>query len=556
MLLPIVHRELRVAARRRGTYWLRFWLALAMLGMWLCLLRFGQSSLPASQQGQSLFRASGILALGFCLFAGAFLTADCLSEEKREGTMGLLFLTELKGYDVVLGKLIATSVHGFYGLLAVLPFVGLPLLMGSVTAGEFWRIALALAATLFLSLSIGMLVSALWLRGRQTMTLTLVIMFLLAGIPPELGWLASSWAKGGAWRVLLGLSPPYLFWAGLDANYSAPAFWTSFCAILVLACGALLFPSLYAPRAWRETGEPARVERGRGWRGLGLGSAGNRLLRRGLLDVNPFYWLAGRDPTPRWTAWCLLVPLFCVWAFFMLASLTRRGSSQAVFATVSIVTAYLMHQVLKYLVTVEASRRLSEERRSGTIEALLVTPISEAEVIAGQRGALRSLFAGPAVLVMVTSLVLGSGPAVVSLANGSFYADGPLFLVAGIGGAALLFFDFHALSLVGLWLAVKVPGHRRAVFGTLARVMLGPWLAAACLVLIRGLGGGVAFESIICWLGVSVLIDLALANWARDELIRGLRDHAHQSTAPQAMPEPGLETAEPVTVVAGNEPLL
>jgi len=240
----------------------------------------------------------------------------------------------------------------------------------------------------------------------------------------------------------------------------------------------------------------------------------------------------------------------------MLASLTRRGSSQAVFATVSIVTAYLMHQVLKYLVTVEASRRLSEERRSGTIEALLVTPISEAEVIAGQRRALGSLFAGPAVLVMVTSLVLGSGPAVVSLANGSFYADNPLFLVAGIGGAALLFFDFHALSLVGLWLAVKVPGHRRAVFGTLARVMLGPWLAAACLVLIRGLGGGVAFESIICWLGVSVLIDLALANWARDELIRGLRDHAPQSTAPKAMPEPGLETAEPVTVVAGNEPLL
>jgi ABC-type transport system involved in cytochrome c biogenesis permease component len=218
MLLPIVHRELRVAARRRGTCRLRFWLALAMLGMWLCLLRFGQSSLPASQQGQSLFRASGILALAFSLLAGAFLTADCLSEEKREGTLGLLFLSELKGYDVVLGKLIATSLHGFYGLLAVLPLLGLPLLIGSVTAGEFWRIALALAATLFLSLSIGMLVSALWLRSRRTMTLTLVIVLLVAGIPAGLGWLGVStlldlmlanWAKEELMRGLRDHAPQF-----------------------------------------------------------------------------------------------------------------------------------------------------------------------------------------------------------------------------------------------------------------------------------------------------------------------------------------------------------
>jgi hypothetical protein len=117
--------------------------------------------------------------------------------------------------------------------------------------------------------------------------------------------------------------------------------------------------------------------------------------------------------------------------------------------------------------------------------------------------------------------------------------------VTGIGGAVLLFFDLHALSLVGMWLAVKVPGHRRAVLGTLTRVMLGPWLAVACLVLIRGLGGSVALESIVCWLGVSALLDLMLANWAKEELIRGLRDHAPQAAAPGIAPEPGLENEIP-----------
>src|ERR1051325_2961091 len=112
--LPIVARELRVAARRRATYWLRFGLALAVLVLWFFLLVLGRSSVPVVQRGQMLFLAIGVLAIGFCLLAGLFLTADCLSEEKREGTLGLLFLTELKSYDVVLGKLTATSLHAVF----------------------------------------------------------------------------------------------------------------------------------------------------------------------------------------------------------------------------------------------------------------------------------------------------------------------------------------------------------------------------------------------------------------------------------------------------------
>jgi ABC-type transport system involved in cytochrome c biogenesis permease component len=147
--LPIVERELRVASRRPATYWLRLFLALAVFVIWFFLLVLGQGSVPVVQRGQILFQAIGVIALAFSLLAGVFLTADCLSEEKREGTLGLLFLTDLKGYDVVLGKLIATSLHAFYGLLAVLPLLALPLLLGGVTVAEFWRISVALLSTLF-----------------------------------------------------------------------------------------------------------------------------------------------------------------------------------------------------------------------------------------------------------------------------------------------------------------------------------------------------------------------------------------------------------------------
>ena len=184
--LPVVGRELKVSSRRPATYWLRFFLVLAALVIWFFLLVTSRASLPAAQRGQILFVAMGVLALGFCLLAGVFLTADCVSEEKREGTLGLLFLTELKGYDVVLGKLMATSLHAAYGLLAVLPLLALPLLMGGVTPGEFWRATLALILTLFLSLSVGMLTSAFSRETRQAMSAALMAMLFLTGILPAL----------------------------------------------------------------------------------------------------------------------------------------------------------------------------------------------------------------------------------------------------------------------------------------------------------------------------------------------------------------------------------
>src|SRR5436190_9691760 len=82
--------------------------------------------------GGALFQALGWMALGAALLSGLFLTADCLSEEKREGTIGLLFLTDLRGYDVVGGKFISQSLRAFYGLLAIFPVLAMIMLMGGV----------------------------------------------------------------------------------------------------------------------------------------------------------------------------------------------------------------------------------------------------------------------------------------------------------------------------------------------------------------------------------------------------------------------------------------
>src|SRR5258707_4763122 len=189
-LLPIVGRELRVASRKAGTYWLRFFAALAVILIFLFALLGHSHGSPANVAREMFDMMSGF-ALVACVFAGAFQTADCLSSEKREGTLGLLFLTDLKGYDVVLGKLVSNSVPSQYGLLSILPVLALPLLMGGVSNGEFWRMVLVLVNTFLFSLAIGIFVSALSRDARKALGANFILLFLLTwGLPICAGMIA------------------------------------------------------------------------------------------------------------------------------------------------------------------------------------------------------------------------------------------------------------------------------------------------------------------------------------------------------------------------------
>ena len=72
---------------------------------------FMQTAAP-STMGMSLFYTLSSFTFFYCAMSGIWVTSDCISEEKGEGTLGLLFLTDLKGYDVVFGKLAATWGNG------------------------------------------------------------------------------------------------------------------------------------------------------------------------------------------------------------------------------------------------------------------------------------------------------------------------------------------------------------------------------------------------------------------------------------------------------------
>ena len=218
VFLPMVERELRGSARKRSSYGTRFATALASLlvAAWLWLMMHGQ---PDRVIGQILFYSVSVVAFFQTLVVGLVGAADCLSEEKREGTLGLLFLTDLKGFDVVLGKLAASSCTALYATLAIFPVLALPILLGGVTGLEFARVVLVATNNLFLSLAVAILCSSLSRNERKARGATLVILLFLAVGIPFLVEIAAEY-PGHTWKgwyfVFLLPSPGFACYGAFD----------------------------------------------------------------------------------------------------------------------------------------------------------------------------------------------------------------------------------------------------------------------------------------------------------------------------------------------------
>ena len=461
--LPIVDRELRVAARRKSTYRIRAWAAA------VALLVGCFSLLPAlliqafASPGKPIYTTLTSFAFGLCLLAGVLLTADCLSEEKRERTLGLLFLTDLKGYDVVLGKFMAMSLNAFYGLLAILPITGLPLLLGGVTGGEFWRMNLALLNALFLSLAAGVCVSAFGRDSQRAMGGTLGLVIFLAGGLPALAAVGTALGVPPAGERLAWISPYYPFARALEPKYlSQPSsYWWALLTSQLFGWFLLGLASRALPRHWQD--RAAAAEPGRGW--LRVAQPRRRKLtgpaREELLSVNPALWLVSRGPDSRRTAWVIVG----AWAVSVVTvSLLTRGRDNAVMVDPFMLGFYGVRPfgfLLKWLFALQACRFFVEARRTGALETLLCTPLTSRDILAGQALALKRTFFWP----VVSFLALLFVPAGIQVFNAPAWNAPEMVtafvqFLAGCLYCLLMVADCYAVGAFGMWLALtlKKPG--------------------------------------------------------------------------------------------------
>src|SRR5207253_8455609 len=138
------------------TYYLR---TLGVAATLVASVLFGLEQGFGPKLGGRLFAS-----LHFTLFCAIWilvplLTADCISRERREGTLGLLFLTELRGADIVMAKGLAHGLRALTLWVAVLPVIAIPFMLGGLSVTEILLSLLVDLSAMCWALAAGLLAS-------------------------------------------------------------------------------------------------------------------------------------------------------------------------------------------------------------------------------------------------------------------------------------------------------------------------------------------------------------------------------------------------------------
>jgi hypothetical protein len=452
----VVQRELRAAARRPGTFWMRVlaggFAALALL-----------QNTGHVRNGRSLFFTAVTLAFVACVFEGVRRSASSVAAERAEGTLELLFLTPLTGTELLRGKFAAIVISTFPAALAVVPILAASLLLGGISAGEFVRAIFALAHVLIFVIALGICSSARAKDGNSAMTGTLLILGFSAGVLIFLG-LGIPWLRAvNPMTPAISISAseygraPWSFWISI-------ALWQSFGWVLLNTSGRRLIAFSHAQQektfhavAPVHTADlrykpgdlpPTRINDAPRW-----------------FKENPIDWFTVRHMGMHEGRWGILFISIFLGIFGILAP--SLGGVFSVFA----------FGILALSLCITSARSMARLNESGALELLITTPLSDRGILEGHRRGLHRVFLGPFIVWIVVLLSFSFGARTLPLYISGYLAVGAFLMV-------------WMTPWFGVAAALKSKSPHRAVGWTIFFVLLVPRL-------------------IFCWLGDAIYFAIA-----------------------------------------------
>src|SRR5258708_2907444 len=178
-VLPVIVRELRSQARQPLTHWLRLLggmsvLAAIAVALWtlgaIDTHARGGNAFPNTVQtfGTTLFGKMNLFIFVAIWLFVPLASADALSRERREGTLPLLYLTELRSVGIVLGKCFVHMLRAASLFLTMAPWLMLPLVFGGVELRDLAMALLLNFTAVLLAQAAGLLASTFprdWLKS-------------------------------------------------------------------------------------------------------------------------------------------------------------------------------------------------------------------------------------------------------------------------------------------------------------------------------------------------------------------------------------------------------
>jgi ABC-type transport system involved in multi-copper enzyme maturation permease subunit len=480
MFLPLVKRELLCAARQKVTFQIRLWAGAIGLII-IFLMQSSRNIRTAPDAGLVLFKFMVFWLFIFAVFEGFRLTIDCISQERREGTLGFLFLSDLTGWDVVLGKLAANALPSLYALLALFPLLAVSLLFGGLLGEEFWRSCLVLVITLFYALSIGLWISTGPTDETQSLRAACLWATGLFVVPFGVRFLFGGHWLGG---VIAATSPATALQAAFSKTYSSSPelYWGTLATVVLL--GVLLLTS--ASRRLQATWQS---DMGRSRRARPLFQALAPWIRPGgtrqaVPAEAPIVWLASRNHGNGWPAkvFAVLVPLlglavyaaefdFKTW-FGLLGLNPAKSPFLAYFMNPFNAAAISLFQIW---FTVRCAMVLTEILDDRRLEELSSSGIGLPEIIAGTARALHREFLWP-IIGLSSWLILGCFLNRLGLENWSY----SVVILTMVGFIPLLLLP-STFNLVW-FLAIRDARFTPVLLKTLLFRLLLPWGGLSCAI--------------------------------------------------------------------------
>jgi hypothetical protein len=330
---------------------------------------------------------------------------NLLSAERREGTLPLLFLTHLTGYDIAIGKLLQALFLELVSSLAIVPALTLPLLAIGFSLTEVSLLVLSYLNVVFFGLAVGLFGAVF---GDSRIAASWCLLFLLpfivystplAMVLPTGGfgaWLARfQWlnpcdAVTHAQAAAAGMRPG-AFWFSLLGSHTLG--W------LFLGLAGFFLPRAFLWQAGANAGKPAPAK----WRIWKLRYP-SFASRARLLDRNPFLWLASRDRLVAFQIWLWLLFLTAGWAWFAWFVWAVKGLNVTVVLVTAAAACWFL--TLTSVVPAQAGRQLVADRLSGALEVMLCTPLGVTEISRGIWLSLARRFLGPVIAVLALSATL------------------------------------------------------------------------------------------------------------------------------------------------------
>jgi ABC-type transport system involved in multi-copper enzyme maturation permease subunit len=487
--LPLFERELRTRARSRATYWTRF--TAVLVGAIICLpeLLSGDFGTTSGSSGKFIF--NGIVVIGFLLACcGSFLTADVLSRERREGTLGLLMLTRVRQLDILIGKFGAAGLTSICALAALLPLMMIPVLAGGVTGGEAFRKGLALLNSLFLALAAGLWASAGSLDQGRAIGRTVRMMIALVVLPVVVEGIFQVVFESVRSAHNPTLGSIFTLLAAGDSNYkSSPGtYWISLFLVHMAAWALLVTAGRFLRDATQSDDEiiPDRFIGDESYKSFKrrwpLAWAGRQR--------DPIEFLSKRQRGIKGTLWAAaLIGLFLQFGTIVMMP----------FGLLSILRWLPLNMISGALLAWALSRFMMESRRSGALELLITTPVGAKSLVSSHWNGLKQLLRWP-VVVMVLPYFLQI--LIVASSGGTNWSGERMlqqwaFILFGLINT---FFGVAALCWTAIWFGFKARDQITAVVWT---VVLAKGVPFIIYVISRGL-----FTSGIFPMGISMPYDV------------------------------------------------